>query len=360
MNTNLAEAHFLDAGAFDPSFVPEPEQPIFDGLLYRGDLAVWIGREKHRKSNLTLQMVISAALGRPFLHFRHGTRQPMRVVILDYESRAASFQRRYEAICRAMGLSDTERATLRTYLHVLFVRELRKKRIPVPRFPVRVQSKDMEQAGEWWERFAKQYPADLYLFDPMRCLHAQDENDSTLEALLSKLRDMFPNAALVIPHHMNRASLSAKESNGSIVTLSQPGSLRLFANGARGSSAINAHADVVICQEQVFESDVETVYLGAYMKDAADVEPLPLVESDHESFFWLVSRHVPEKLRASYETLRRAARSFESAADAVAVLMNGHGAKRATAYRHVKQLHDSGFLVPAEGRLAVGECSSEI
>ncbi|MGA3317304.1 MAG: AAA family ATPase [Candidatus Korobacteraceae bacterium] len=210
-NADQDTARFLDAGEFDPSFVPEPEQPIFDGLLYRGDLAVWIGREKHRKSNVTLQMAICAALGRPFLHFRHGTGQPMQVVILDYESRAASFQRRREAICRALGLSDTERATLRKHLHVILVRELRKKHITVPRFPVGIQPKDTEQAKakEWWERFAVEYPADLYLFDPMRCLHAQKENDSFIEALLSKLRDVFPNAALVIPHHMNRSSLTA-------------------------------------------------------------------------------------------------------------------------------------------------------
>jgi hypothetical protein len=353
---------FLDAGQFDPSSVPEPEQPIFDGLLCRGDLAVWIGREKHRKSNLILQMAICTALGHPFLHFRHGTGQPMCVVVLDYESNAASFQKRYEAICRAMGLSETERVTLCACLYVLFVRELRKKHISVPRFPMRVQSKDKdtEQAWEWWNRFAGEYPADLYIFDPMRCLHAQDENDSNLEALLSKLRDLFPNAALIIPHHMNRASLSAKVPGGSPITLSKPGSLRLFANGARGSTAINAHADLVVCQEQVSESDVETVYLGAYMKDAADVEPLSLVESDHESFYWTVSRKVPEKLRPSYEILRRAGGSFESQAEVVAVLMAGHGAKRATAYRHIKQLRDGGFLILVGGKLAVWECSSEI
>ncbi|MGA3318850.1 MAG: hypothetical protein ABSC64_20730, partial [Candidatus Korobacteraceae bacterium] len=158
--------------------------------------------------------------------------------------------------------------------------------------------------------------------------------------------------------------LSAKESDGSIVTLSQPGSLRLFSNGARGSTAINAHADVVVCQEQVFESDIETVYLGTYMKDCADVEPLPLVESDHESFYWTVSRKVPERLRASYETLRRAGGPFEGQAGAVAVLMTGQngrgGATRPTAYRHVKQLHEGGFLIHKGGKLTIREADSEI
>ena len=361
---SAAKSRFLDAGLFDPTSAPEPEQPIFEGLLYRGDLAVHIGREKHRKSNLTLQKAICAALGRPFLHFKHGTGQPMRVVILDYESKNTSFHKRYEAICRAIGLSEEERTNLRVYIQVLLVRELRKKCIPLPRFPVRIQSKQEQEAESWWRQFAKEYPADIYIFDPMRCLHVQDENDSTIEALLSKMRDIFPNAAMIVPHHMNRSSANMRDGGGSPITLSQPESLRMFANGARGSTAINAHADVVVCQERKVEGDVETVYLGAYMKDSADVEPLPLVESDQESFYWIVSRKVPERLRASYEALRRAAQPFKSAADAVTVLMagqNGHGAARATAYRHVKDLRNGGFLVlDADGNLAVGECSSEI
>jgi hypothetical protein len=43
-----ATVRFLEAGEFDPSSVPEPEQSIFDGLLYRGDLAVWSGRREQR------------------------------------------------------------------------------------------------------------------------------------------------------------------------------------------------------------------------------------------------------------------------------------------------------------------------
>lgn len=360
-----AMVHFLDEALFDPSSHPEPEQPILEGLLCRGDLAVWIGREKHRKSNLTLQMAICVALGRPFLHFRHGTGKPMQVVILDYESKKGSFHKRYDAISHAMGLPEGERATLQAHLRVILVRELCKRGARVPRFPVRSDSKEDEKAEAWWKQLAREYPADLYVFDPMRCLHMQDENASTIEALLSRMRDLFLNAATIIPHHMNRSSAGTQNSSGYPITLSQPDSLRAFANGTRGSSAINAHADVMVCQERVNENDVETVYLGAYMKDASDVEPLPLVESDHESFYWIVSRNVPAKLRPSFEALRRVARRFKGQADAAAVLIAGqngsHGLSRATAYRHVKELLDGGFLTPdADGNLAVGECNSEI
>jgi len=353
-------SRFLDVGLFDPKAVQEVDEYIFEDLLCRSDLAVWIGREKHRKSTLILQLAVSAALGRKFLHFKHGQGEPMPVVILDYESKANSFKKRQSAICRAMKLSGEDEATLQTHLKVILVRELRKKGIKVPRFTVRTQSKQEQETEPWWRQLAKEYPAGLYIFDPMRCLHSQDENDSNIEALLSKLRDVFPNAAIIIPHHMNRSSANTRELTGP-VTLSRPDSLRAFANGARGSSAINAHADVVICQERRIEGDVETVYLGAYMKDAADVEPLPLVESDHESFYWIVSRKVPDKLRRSYETLRHASRPFSGEGDAVEALMTANSSSRATAYRHVKELRDGGFLLrDLNGNLAMGECSSEI
>src|SRR6266849_5107631 len=54
---------------FNPTAPIPPEQPIYEGLLAKGDLAIWLGREKHRKSSVLLQFAICAALGRPFLHF---------------------------------------------------------------------------------------------------------------------------------------------------------------------------------------------------------------------------------------------------------------------------------------------------
>ncbi len=96
------------------------------------------------------------------------------------------------------------------------------------------------------------------------------------------------------------------------------------------------------------ESDVEVLYLGGYMKDSPDVEPLALVESDHESFFWITSKKMPEHLRGSFEMLRRAGRTFKNKTDAAQTLRAGQngqqGVSRGTAYSHVKQLTDGGFL----------------
>lgn len=54
---------FLDTFVFDPDHQPADEETIFEGFLSKGDLAVWIGREKHRKTNVVQQFAICAALG---------------------------------------------------------------------------------------------------------------------------------------------------------------------------------------------------------------------------------------------------------------------------------------------------------
>lgn len=365
MSTNTAPAEtlapgVLNPGVFNPAIQPEPEEPLLKGLIYKGDLIPWIGREKERKSNLVLQCVICMAIGRNFLSFPHGTGKPVRVVYLDYESRPTSLHTRYKAICDAMKLSEEERTLLGKNLKIILVRMLQRKHIEVRRFPVKAAtttSKPEERKDDaWWKRFALQHPAEVYVFDPMRSLHAQDENNSSIEMLLSRLREMFPNATIIIPHHMNLASRQPKGEGAGPVTLSTPGSVREFAQGARGSTAINAHADAIIVQERRMQSDVETVYLGAYMKDAADVESIALTESQHNSFFWITSENVPARLRSSFESLKREilggpGRVFQNEAEAARALMTADRGKPmslATAYRRVKDLKDAGFLQVAE------------
>ena len=73
----------LDEFIFCPDKEPPPEQYIFTGFLYKGVLVTWIGREKHRKTNLLLQLAICAAAGRAFLSFPFAPAEPLRVVFVD-------------------------------------------------------------------------------------------------------------------------------------------------------------------------------------------------------------------------------------------------------------------------------------
>src|SRR5580700_2641081 len=106
---------------FNPDAEPPAESPIFEGFLSMGDLGVWVGREKHRKTNLVLQCAICAALGRDFLWFRFAASGPIRVVFIDYESKSSSLSKRYKAICKAMALSETDLKLLREKLRIIEV-----------------------------------------------------------------------------------------------------------------------------------------------------------------------------------------------------------------------------------------------
>ena len=159
------------------------------------------------------------------------------------------------------------------------------------------------------------------MIDPMRSLHGEDENDSRMEKLLIRLRHFFGGAAVVIAHHMTKAGVGQYE-------LHLKTDMRAWSDGARGSGAIKAHADVIACQERVIEDECEKVYWGAFLRDGADVEPIPLIETEQESFYWAVSREVPDHLKTSYEALKKAGAEFDGKAEAVDTIRRITGTAR--------------------------------
>ena len=328
---------------FDPQLDTPKEIAVFEGLLAASDLVAWIGREKHRKTTLLLGLAICAAVGRAFLNFRFTAPSLLRVVFIDYESKTHSLKHRYASICKAMALLPAEEELLRANLQIIEVRRMRQEGKYFPRFPLKDSDK---RESQFWRKLVAEHPADLYIIDPMRCFHASDENDSTIEQLMERMRTFFGSSAVIVSHHMRKRS-SRPDDFCSLLH-----GMREWSDGARGSGAIKAHADVIVCQERVSGSE-EIVYLGAFMKDGADVEPIPLVETDYESFFFKPSFHVPENLRASYEALKKHS-SFLSKSAGAGILQaevrpTGKSMARSTAFEHVKQLAERGLLVESDG-----------
>jgi hypothetical protein len=177
----------------------------------------------------------------------------------------------------------------------------------------------------------------------MRCFHVGKENDSEIEVLLEQVRRLFGRASVIISHHMRKQSNKQGEDRFS---LSEPGIMREWSDGARGSGAIKAHADVIVCQERKMESETEVVYLGAFMKDGPDIEPIPLTESGEESFLFQPSRQVPANLRKAYEVLKNVL-EFPDRTAAVNALKE-NGVTRPTAFRYVKRMLLLGLLVESE------------
>lgn len=334
---------------FNPAAEQPPDKVYFDNLLAEGDLGLWVGREKHRKTNVVLQLAICGALGRDFLNFAFASKRPLQVVIFDWESKSASLNRRYQGICNALGLSDAERQELAANLKIIELRRYVADGCLLPKFPVKRNgaiTNDEQQALAFWRTLVKQHPADLYIIDPMRCLHAQDENDSAIEQLLAAIRQVFRKAAVIIAHHMTKRG-NPKDG------IALKDDMRAWSDGARGSGAIKAHADVIICQERVMAGDHETVYWGAFLKDAADIEPLPLVETDHESFLWNVSEDIPANLRGPLEAVMKAAGPFKNNTVVADLLMKELALSRPTAFRRVHELLNYGILNKDAGQLAV-------
>src|SRR6516164_8257987 len=62
---------------FDPDVEPPADKPLYGDFISAGDLVLWLGREKNRKTNVLLQLAICAALGRDFLTLRFAGREPL-------------------------------------------------------------------------------------------------------------------------------------------------------------------------------------------------------------------------------------------------------------------------------------------
>jgi hypothetical protein len=334
---------------FNPSIEQPPDRAYYANLLGEGDLGIWIGREKHRKTAVGLQLAFCAALAKNFLNFRFCAGGPLRVVIFDWESKGGSLKRRYDALCRSMELTDSERQRLQSNLHIVEFRRYVADGKLLPKFPVKRNAPtpaEYQEALQFWKNLVTGYPADLYIIDPMRCLHAQDENDSSIEELLAMIRRVFGKSAVIIAHHMTKRG-NPKDS------IRLKDDMRAWSDGARGSGAIKAHADVIICQEREITNGEETVFWGAFLKDAADIEPLPLTESDVESFHWEVSQDLPPNVKAALAALTRAGGPFKNKSEAAAVVEQATPCSRPTAFRHIAALVNYGLLVEEHGRLAL-------
>jgi hypothetical protein len=266
----------------------------------------------------------------------------MKVRILDFESKSGSLKQRLEGIVQAMGLSDAERQLLKANLHILEIRRIRKSGYSFPKFPHKALEAS-NPARIFWEDYVRCNPADIYIIDPMRSLHSADENDSAIEAMLAEIQRIFKDAAVIIAHHMRKPGDNSCQ-------LSQD--MRTWSEGARGSSAIKAHSDVIVLQERnIDDKGNEIIHLGAFLKDGADVDPFPLMESDHESFFWKRTAQVPETLRKSFDAM--SGDGFKDKASAATIIMKKTGASRATVYRHLEALIRLGLIGEESGHIRI-------
>lgn len=336
---------------FDVTRPPVPAQAIYRHLIYNGDLVLYLGREKHRKSNLLLQMGISMALGQEFLTFEFGSPAPLNVLIVDFESSEQSLFDRYKAICTALNLKGNDKMKLRERLKILMIRRWRRIGYIWPPFPLGEEgtgegSKIWRSGRDTWQ-WVFGMGTQVVIIDPMRCMHTGDENDSRVEHLMARVREFARGQTVILAHHLRKTPNTGQK------RLKLTDDMHLWSDSARGSGALKAHADVIICQERTFENrgdgdpanKDETVYFGAYGKDIADVEPLPLVESEPGSFYWTVNKTrsaLTGNLQRVLEILGDPDNYLNKAA--AVKRLEDYGISRATAYRNLSALETRGVV----------------
>jgi hypothetical protein len=282
--------------------------------------------------------------------------QALKVVLLDYESKSQTLKNRYDAVTTAMRLSLAEIELLKSNLRIIEMRKAFRHGLRFARFPVkpeRADSGEFQDAETEWRQFVRQMDADLYIIDPMRCMHAQAENDSAIEALLTRVHQLFGDAGVVVSHHLRKRNRKRTEQ----VKLKED--MRMWADEARGSGAITAHADVIVCQEREVENGVELLQLGAYLRDAADIEPMVLRETCSGSFLWEIAPDIPLELTLCLDALRDAGGSFQSRTAAVAILQQSMGSGRSTGFTRLNDLIKRGLVVESDGVLKLGETLDE-
>jgi hypothetical protein len=94
-----------------------------------------------------------------------------------------------------MSLSDAEQIELKAHLRIVEMRKAFRGGINLPRFPVKPERGEVEAfegAENTWRSLIRSMDAYLYIIDPLRGMHAQAENDSTIEALLTRIHQFSP------------------------------------------------------------------------------------------------------------------------------------------------------------------------
>ena len=142
----------VDAADYAATEPPAPD-PVLEGIFDTGDKVLVVGSSKARKTYFILQSAIAIASGQPSL-LGWTISKPRRVLVLQFEIKAAHYQRRVFNTARAMAV-DAE--ALRGNFHVLNLR-------------------GHEVNADTLRAIARKYRPEVLIVDPLYKLLTGDEN----------------------------------------------------------------------------------------------------------------------------------------------------------------------------------------
>ncbi len=215
--------------------------PVLEGILDRGMKAVIIGPSKAQKTWFVLQMAISLATGRRFIHWET-VRQ--KVLLVNLEVGATHFLRRVSTVCRTMGIPPTE---LENHLDIMNAR-----------------GHDLsldgdQQTAENLIRLVNHKGYEVVIFDPFYKLMVGDENLARDVKVVLKAFDQIctqTGAAVFYVHH---------DAKG------KPGERAKIDRGA-GSNVIQRDMDAAICLTPQNRQDKSVVDCGVVVRNYPSVD----------------------------------------------------------------------------------------
>lgn len=226
---------------------PGPAKWLVEGLWSDGAFGIIGAEPKSWKSWLTLQLAICVAAGKKAfdrLAVRRG-----RVIVFSAEGGKGLVRSRAIALCRALDVD---------------IKTLDLEVVDVPA----LQLDNAEGVKLLWSIVEQRRPV-LVVLDPLREMHAGDENDSAAIArLLLPLRTMQRElgCAIMLVHHMTKVSAE--------------GGGRRLGQRLRGSSALHGAVDSALYLEPKGEGPAKRVKVTAEHRGAAEPEPLTLILRD--------------------------------------------------------------------------------
>jgi RecA-family ATPase len=299
-------------------------------LWTRGAFGIVGAEPKSWKSWLTLQVAISVASGKPL--FKRLPVEKGRAVVFSAEGGKDLVRSRAVALCRALDVD---------------IRALDLEVIDVPSLQL-----DRERDIDILADVAATRPA-LLVLDPLRELHAGDENDAAAIAkLLLPLRLLQREfgCAVMLVHHMAKVGA---DSGG-----------RRLGQRLRGSSALHGAVDSAIYLEPKGEGPAKRVKLTAEHRAALEPEPMTLclkslttatgeavwlepvdAAEDDEAQAARQSASQYQKNRARIVAIiREAARPDRDALKSKSAVVLACGMKRTTAFAIVDELLREGVI----------------
>lgn len=163
---------------------PPEEDPVVEGLFDMADKVPIIGPSKSRKSFFVLQLALSLAAGRPsFLGWTIG--RARRVLLVQMEIKESNCHRRIRSMVEAMGIDAHEVAGRMKIMN---------SRVAVPAFS------QIELA-------AREFEAEVIIFDPLYKMLAGDENlAKDMKPTLAEFDRLAERtgAAVVFVHHSTK------------------------------------------------------------------------------------------------------------------------------------------------------------